>query len=142
MIFRSLSAGFSVGFLCGMAAPALPAQVAYTCVLDVPASQAWVPAQVIVLTQQGSQDALVNDPIINHFLKAPQKARVVADNPKRITFVWSLPNIRNGTGQFTSKFEYRLSFLKVTKQASVIAKPLGYPDNFTAFGTCRVAPVT
>lgn len=138
MIFHNLS----VGVFCVMAGPALAAQVAYTCVLDVPASQAWVPAQVIVLTQQGSPDALVNDPIINYFLKTPQKARVVADNAKRITFVWSLPNIGNGAQQFTSKFEYRLSYIKVTKQASIIAKPLGYSDNFTAFGTCRVAVVT
>ncbi|MGO4907775.1 hypothetical protein ACEN2J_05515 [Pseudorhodobacter sp. W20_MBD10_FR17] len=134
MIFRNLLAGV----LCVMAGPALAAQLAYTCVLDVPASQAWVPAQVIVLTQQGSPDALVNDPIINHFLKTPQKARVVADNAKRITFVWALPNISKGAQQFTSKFEYRLSYIKANKQASIIAKPLGYSDNFTAFGTCRV----
>ncbi len=132
--------GLVIVVLAWVASPLAAAQLAYSCVLDVPVSEAWVPAQVIVLTEDGSDKALVNDPIISHFLKTPQKARVVADNAKRITFVWSLPKISNGARQFTSNFEYRLSILKSSKQASIIAKPLGYSNNFTAQGTCRIAP--
>jgi hypothetical protein len=137
MILRSL-----MSTLIAMAAPpALAEQLVYSCNFDVAASEAWVPAQVIVLAQQGAQEALVNDPIINHFLKTPQMARVVADNAKRITFVWSLPAANKATRRLATKFEYRLTYLKTTKQASMIAKPLGYSNIFTAYGSCRVEPV-
>lgn len=121
-----------------VASAAVAKDVTYVCRLDVPVSQQWVPSQIAILHTEGSKTAVVNDPIIVYYLKKPATAKVAADNPERITFTWELPKVRNNAGQETPRFLYRASYFKKTGKVSISATPAGYPNNFNAFGTCKL----
>jgi hypothetical protein len=89
-------------------------------------------------TRPGAKEAMVNDPIISHFLQKPVKATVKADNAARITFTWELPFIRNREAQTTARFLYRASYFKKTGKVIISANPVGYVNNFNAYGTCKL----
>jgi hypothetical protein len=110
----------------------------YICTLKVPASQGWVPSQLVILHKDDEPTALVNDPIIAHFVKKPVEAKVVANNRKRIAFTWELKEIVNREGQETQRFNYRAAYIKTTGKISVSARPDGFSDVFDAYGTCEV----
>jgi len=124
------------------AAPALAKDVTYVCTLHVANSQQWVPSQVAILhktgNEAGTENVLVNDPLIMHFVKKPVTGKVAANNAQRITFTWELPHIRNAGGQQTPRFLYRASYFKKTGKVNIAATPAGYPDNFNATGKCAL----
>lgn len=121
-----------------LASTAAAKDMTYVCQLDVPTSQRWVPAQIAIFHTTGSKTALVNDPLISHFLKKPANAKVAADNDQRVTFAWELPQVRNSAGQVTPRFLYRASYYKKTGKVNVSATPAGYRNNFNAYGKCSL----
>lgn len=107
------------------------------CKLKVSNDQAWVPTQVVIRRDKGSDAVLVNDPIILHFIKKPVVGRVMSEDRKRVTYAWELRQIRNTRGQTTPTFRYRATVEKATGDVLIRAFPFGYDNIFTAKGQCR-----
>lgn len=120
------------------ATPALAEPVIYTCQLDVPASQTWVPEQVVIRFDRGSKSVVVNDPLIQHFVGEPVAGRVKTDNASRITFAWDLDMVKNQNGQIAPKFLYRATVSKADNSIRISAIPAGYTNTFEAGGTCSL----
>lgn len=120
------------------ATPAFAAPVTYTCTLAVPASQTWVPEQLVIRFDAATKSVVVNDPIIQHFVGEPVAGRVKADNAARITFAWDLDMVRNQDGQTAPKFLYRATITKADNTVRVSAIPAGYANTFEAAGTCNL----
>lgn len=120
------------------ATPALAEPVIYTCQLDVPASQTWVPEQVVIRFDRASKSVVVNDPLIQHFVGEPVAGRVKTDNASRITFAWDLDMVKNQNGQIAPKFLYRATVSKADNSIRISAIPAGYTNTFEAGGTCSL----
>ena len=120
----------------GAALPALAKPVTYQCRLEVSRANAWVPDQVVILHEPGAGTALVNDPIIRHFVKRPVEARVVVENDKRITFQWTLKMVTDAAGQVAPQFIYRATVRKADTSIRISATPAGYPNSYEAGGSC------
>jgi hypothetical protein len=117
---------------------AVSAPLRYFCDIDQSGTQGWIAPQIVILHEPGGKIALVNDGLIATVLKAPVKAKVAAENAKRVTFTWSLPFMKDKGNQVAPKFSYRASYYKQTGKMMVSAIPNGYNNNFQGFGTCRV----
>ena len=126
----------SVATLTTAALPALARPVTYQCRLEVSQANGWVPDQVVILHEPGTKTALVNDPIIRHFVKEPVEAKVVTENDKRITFQWKLKMVKNNAQQVAPQFTYRATVMKADKSIRINATPAGYSNFFEAGGTC------
>lgn len=126
----------TVAALSTAALPALARPVTYQCRLEVSKADGWVPDQVVIQHEPGTKTALVNDPLIRHFVKQPVEAKVTTDNDKRITFEWKLKMIKNRAGQVAPQFIYRATLMKADKSIRIKAIPAGYPNFFESGGTC------
>lgn len=118
--------------------PALAAPVIYSCQLDVPVSQGWVPEQVVIRFDPATKSVVVNDPLIQHFVGEPVAGRVKTDNASRITFAWDLEMVKNQDGQIAPKFLYRATVSKADNSIRISAIPAGYSNTFEAGGTCSL----
>jgi hypothetical protein len=117
---------------------AIAAPVTYTCALDVPRADNWVPSQLVIQHDADTGRVIVNDPIISSLIGQPVEGKVDIDNAKRVTFLWEIPEVKNRASQYTPRFLYRATYLKTTGVVSVAAKPTGYPNSFEARGTCNL----
>jgi hypothetical protein len=129
---------FCLGFAFVAATPVLAAPVIYTCQLDVPASQGWVPEQVVIRYDAADKSVVVNDPLIQHFVGEPVAGRVKTNNASRITFAWDLEMVKNQDGQIAPKFLYRATVSKADNSIRISAIPAGYSNTFEAGGTCSL----
>lgn len=110
----------------------------YVCEIQPRGGSSWIPEIVTVDVDRNSGRVLVNDPIINHFVKRPLEAKISVENTRRITFAWDLEDVSNSRNQFVPIFIFRLTVAKATNAASITAKPTGYVNNFQGFGKCEV----
>jgi len=114
------------------------ADEAYECRIAQDADNGgWLPEIVVVGRKDGAKTAVVNDPIIDHFIGHPVEAKVETDNSARITFVWEV-RTTSRTNQVTRQV-YRLTVRKDGLGAQMTSKPLGYEGVYAAEGTCRLA---
>lgn len=126
---------------CAVFAPitALAAPTVYQCELKVGRLESWVPEQLVIAHDTEAGTVLVSDPIILHFNdKQPLAGELVVQNAKRTTFKWALVDVVNRSGQQAPRFVYRATVQASDKTVRVVAKPLGYPNDFKAKGRCQV----
>ncbi|MBL4927877.1 hypothetical protein [Fuscibacter oryzae] len=110
--------------------------VTYICNLEVGRRMNWVPKQLVVLIEPGAKTALVNDPIIQYFLKKPMTAKVTADNGQRLGLGWSYM-VTDGKGRDKSEMIYSAIIRKSDMHVSMRAVPAGYDNTFSAGGSCK-----
>jgi hypothetical protein len=118
-------------------ATAAIAQTTYDCTITVPATQNWVPEQLVIAHDAATGKVTVNDPLIHHYVGHPVEGRVAVDNAARITFAWGLKHLTNKSQQFATEMAYRATYIKATGQMSISARPLGYSNTFDARGSCK-----
>ena len=127
-------------FAAGIMLPACAfATDVYVCSIKEKGNSGWIPKFVVIGHNEGSKEATVSDPIIRYYLDEDSLvAKVVADNAKRITFVWELRDFSNSTKQFVSEFEYRATIVKRTNKITLKSEPFGYSNNFFGIGKCEI----
>jgi len=127
-------------FAAGIMLPACAfATDVYVCSVKEKGNSGWIPKFVVIGHNEGSKEATVSDPIIRHFLEEDSLvAKVVADNAKRTTFVWSVRGFSNSSNQYVNEFEYRATIVKRTNKISLKSEPLGYDNVFLGFGKCEM----
>ncbi len=108
----------------------------YICNLEVGRRMNWVPKQLVVLIEPGAKQALVNDPVIQYFVKKPIMAKVTADNGQRLGLGWSYM-VTDGKGRDKSEMVYSAIIRKSDMHISMRAVPAGYDNTFSAGGSCK-----
>ncbi len=133
------SAALCLGLIAGQAQARI---TVYTCKLTPATKGAWIGRDLILRHDESSGEVTVLDNIIDHYLGAPQPARVEVQNATRTSFVWVLEKFGAKAGddlQFTAGFRFRASFRDGGRSVQVTSKPRGYSNSFRGKGTCTVA---
>lgn len=111
------------------------AQTVYSCApSDMQAAGNWIAPEIVVAWEAGADSATVNDAVIATFVGTPVKAKIDADNDRRVTFSW---RVKTEAGGQKTTMIYRLTMQKADLSASFIAVPQGYSNTFQTQGRCR-----
>lgn len=127
----------------GLAAPTtqqspttpVPPPVAMLCAFEDKGYSGWVP-EIVMLTRQHNGRIEVFDPILQSLVGKPIKAVVVQDNRRERTYGWALAGVRNASGQWSERIDFRLILRKSDATAQMEVTPKGYDNVITGRGIC------
>jgi len=132
------SAGIKVGLFALLFGGIASAEELYVCKFkEVKANGGWMPAEVYIGFKSEVDEVVVFDPLIKYFVGEPIPGKISVDNPKRITFTWFIDGTVDRAKQF-AKMEYRLTYLKGTKSASMTGQALGFLGPYASQGACAI----
>ncbi|MFT6676770.1 MAG: hypothetical protein ACJAVM_002975 [Sulfitobacter sp.] len=118
-----------------LAAPA-SAGVFYECDMNTKHPRGWVSPKV-TFAFDAAGHVSVTDGVILWLYQKPLIARTRKKGEKlRIT--WNIANAEAGRGERIPTFRYIANLNTATKAVSIIAKPVGYPQRFSAKGLCTI----
>jgi hypothetical protein len=120
----------------GMMLAALPATAqSYSCKMSgFDAKSGWISEVINFNIDKASGEIIVNDGIIQYFMKKQLTAKVSELGDTRAVFKWSV-DTHNDAGQ-RSRIAYRATFTPETKKLRVNALPGGYSNSFFGNGDC------
>ena len=99
----------------------------------------WVPS-FLMLTRQtaGPHSGRIEvfDPILQNLVGRPVAAQVTADDGASLSYGWALSGVRNGSGQYAARLDYRLTVSKSDGAAQVTAVAEGYDNIMHGQGRC------
>lgn len=99
----------------------------------------WVPG-FLMLTRQtaGPHSGRIEvfDPILQNLVGRPVAAQVTADDGASRSYGWALSGVRNGSGQYAARLDYRLTVSKSDGAAQVTAVAEGYDNIMHGQGRC------
>lgn len=105
---------------------------------DFPAvggNMGYVPEVVVLSRETGSDIATLADPIIQAEKGGPIEVEIAEENDKKLSVSWSIM-LKSMMNDYV-KMQYRISIQKSSLAASVVGRPMGFTNNFTAQGTCK-----
>ncbi|SEW21353.1 hypothetical protein SAMN05444851_2180 [Aliiroseovarius sediminilitoris] len=124
----------------GVAAPGFAKT--YDCKVDEAGSgdNKGIPPHIIVTDDNGKISVI--DGLIQNTIGKPIAAQVETENAKRITYTWTLEQIKGDVSQRSAsqiaRLVFRLTYQKATGTAIASMKPVGYRNTFRAKGKCTV----
>ncbi len=127
----------SAALLLLAAAPAQAAEL-YKCGMNVTANNRVISDKIFIHHDRKTGQAFVMDAFVKNYVNDPVPARVLADNGKRITFGWTLKDIKPTSGRVLTRVEFKLSYLKATKEAHAVSSVPLYDFSESGFGSCIV----
>ncbi|MFJ1293183.1 hypothetical protein ACEPPZ_14035 [Paracoccus yeei] len=99
----------------------------------------WVPS-FLMLTRQtaGPHSGRIEvfDPILQNLVGRPVAAQVTVDDGASRSYGWALSGVRNGSGQYAARLDYRLTVSKSDGAAQVTAVAEGYDNIMHGQGRC------
>lgn len=116
-----------------------PAAKVMMCRLQDETGNGWVP-EFLMLTRQtsGPHSGRIEafDPILQRLVRHPVPAAVTADDSAARSYGWALSGVRNQSGQFAARLDYRLTVRKADGQAWLTARAQGYENTMQGQGRC------
>ncbi len=123
---------------CLFAAPMAKAAQTYVCRIQEHGNSGWIPEILFLGVEDDNSSVVVSDPLILYFNdRAPVRGRVAMDNPRRKTFVWTIP-ARTRSGQYARHLQYTATYVKAAGRMLVSATPPGFGSHYSGEGTCQV----
>ena len=114
------------------------ARTIYDCSFEELAiNMGWVPTRVIVSYEPGSEEAEVNDGFIQHYVGGPITVKVSKDTDGILSLNWKLTPESNYGDEVQVRYDFTV--YKADNRAKVRATPLGYDNNWSTRGTCKVS---
>ncbi len=120
----------------GTRRPAPP--VAMLCAFEDKGYSGWVP-EIVMITRQDNGRIEAFDPILQSLVGKPIKAVVVSDTRRERVYGWALAGVRNASGQWAERIDFRLSLRKSDSSAVMTVTPAGYDNVITGEGICGQA---
>lgn len=117
---------------------AAAAQTIYDCSFEELANNmGWVPTRVILSHEPGAAEAEVNDGFIQEYNGGPMTVKVTKETDGILSLSWKLTpeSIRGNEVQV----RYDFTIYKVDNRAKIRATPLGYDNNWSSHGSCKVS---
>lgn len=116
-----------------------PAPKVMMCRLQDESGNGWVP-EFLMLTRQisGPHSGRIEvfDPILQRLVRHPVPAAVTADDSAARSYGWALSGVRNQSGQYAARLDYRLTVRKADGQAWLTARAQGYENTMQGHGRC------
>jgi len=99
-------------------------------------SGGWIPSAALV--EVDSETKLLNmiKPTAKQLNGRVTSAKLVRETADKMILRWEVKGTRSASNQVTPVFKYRAVVKKPSGEVAVIAKPLGYSNDFRAKGTC------
>lgn len=119
------------------AGPVAAAEQLYLCAVNNGEEDgSWISADYVFIVDPETKVVVVSDPVILHFNKnKPIDATLVAATPAKTVFTWAV-FASNSAGQRT-RMVYRAVLFTAGAEFSVLAKPIGFDNSFSARGNCQ-----
>lgn len=125
------------------APPAQPPLRVMMCELADESGTGWVPEFLMFTRQDQGANAgriEVYDPILQRLVRRPIQAVVTADDRRGRTYGWALAKVRNQSGQYAERLDYRLSVGKSDGSAEMMVTAQGYQNIMLGRGQCITPP--
>ncbi len=137
-VFRGLNlAGMALGLgLVGFAGAATAET--YTCTMKPAGKSHAIPTQLVVTYDPATATAQAFDGIIKHYVGNPIPATLKSKNAKRVLFTWTVPGVKNNSGQYAAGLVYSLNIQLPSGTANMTGKPQGYSNSWRGTGKCTV----
>ncbi|WP_134678399.1 hypothetical protein [Paracoccus ravus] len=123
----------------GLAQPRQPELRVMMCEIIDESGTGWVP-DFLMLTRQteGPQAGRIEvfDPILKDLVRRPIKAVVTADDRQSRSYGWALGKVRNHSGQYAERLDFRLRVSKADGSATLLVTAEGYANRMTGAGQC------
>ncbi|MTH34906.1 hypothetical protein GL279_09875 [Paracoccus limosus] len=118
---------------------AAPPPKVMMCRLQDDSGTGWVP-DFLMLTRQtaGPHSGRIEvfDPILQRLVRRPVPASVTADDAAARSYGWALSGVRNQSGQYAARLDYRLTVRKVDGHAWLTVSAQGYENTMQGQGNC------
>ncbi|MFB9224917.1 hypothetical protein [Paracoccus cavernae] len=112
--------------------------IAMLCAFEDKGYSGWVP-EIVMVTRQENGRIEAFDPILQSLVGKPIKAVVVSDTRHERVYGWALAGVRNASGQWAERIDFRLSLRKSDSSAVMTVTPSGYDNVITGEGVCGQA---
>lgn len=118
-----------------VAVPANAAPAKILCQIKGAKQGDWISPSYVFQWQQGTNKAVVWDPAIAHFHGKPIAGKVLRDTEKKTVIDWVLKGAKDKSGN-RAQFNFSMTHTKRNNRFKVIARPIGYKNEFGRNGTC------
>ena len=118
----------------GERAPA-PRPVVMLCELIDESHSGWVP-EFVMLTRQASGRIEVFDTILHQLIGKPIQAQITQDSRRSRTYGWALAGVRNGSGQWAERMDFRLELRKADGTVTMQVTVAGFDNTMQGQGQC------
>ena len=95
----------------------------------------WVP-EIVIVTRQANGRIEVFDPILQQYVGRPIQAYVTADDRRARTYGWALAGVRNRSGQWAERLDFRLTLDKRDSSARMTVQAQDYDNTIAGRGFC------
>lgn len=95
----------------------------------------WVP-ELVIVTRQTNGRIEVFDPILQQYVGRPIQAYVTQDDRRTRTYGWALAGVRNKSGQWAERLDFRLTLNKRDSSAAMTVEAQDYDNRILGRGAC------
>ncbi|MFY0680304.1 MAG: hypothetical protein JXR13_06995 [Thalassovita sp.] len=130
-------------FLVGVAAALLSAtsvsaaQTAIVCEIKGAKNGQWISPEYRFEWEKGSTKAEILDGVAYHYNKGPATGKVIRETEKKVAIDWVLKSAKDSDGN-SVQFNYAMSYNKTNNRLRVVARPIGYANEFGRNGKCKL----
>ncbi len=96
----------------------------------------WIPREALVEVNRQTKNLKMIRPTAEQLNGKVTQAKLVREANDKMVLRWEVKGTRSNSNQTTPVFKFRAIMKKPSGEVSVIAKPLGYSNDFRADGTC------
>ncbi|WP_298258409.1 hypothetical protein [uncultured Litoreibacter sp.] len=106
---------------------------------DMHKSGGWIPKISIIEVDTTQKTIELLKPTAEEMGGKVKSSKLVRNTQDKMILRWILTGTKSKSNQRTPAFNYRALLHKNTGKVSVIAKPLGYGNDFRAKGDCKIS---
>lgn len=122
------------------ATPAFANTVTLDCTMtDLKKSGGWIPSKALIKVDTARKSVQLLKPTARQMNGKIKSAKLVRNGSKKMVLRWILTGTKSSSNQTTTSFNFRALVEKETGKVSVIAKPLGYSNDWRAKGLCKIS---
>lgn len=116
------------------AGAAVAKPVIYDCVPSSGAEDSIIQAQILIVHDPETGEAMVSDGVVMHVYKGPIKATVVAESENWVTFTWRIERLQMGST--TSNLDYRVKVHKPDGKLAFTVEAPSFSNQIDDVGRC------
>jgi len=101
-------------------------------------SGGWIPREALIEVDTNTKKVNLLKPTADQLNGRITKGKLVNNSAEKMVIRWTVKGTRGRGNQTTPAFTFRALVKQKTGDVSVIAKPLGYSNDFRSKGTCKI----
>ncbi len=118
-----------------MAVPAAAREVFECTFPTIGNNMGFLPDMVVLAREAGSDSVTLADPYIQAMKGGPIDVDIADESAAKLSVSWPLM-LQSRTNEYI-KMQYRISIQKRSLSASLVGRPQGFSNNFSAQGKCK-----